>query len=159
MHGGKMRIRLLILMIFNLFAFSGFGAVLADQGTSPDPKAKPTEVRPSHLTRREIMEKLHLTSDQSRALRKLRASFRKDMAVLDGKLKVKQVELDNELEKPDLDQSKLDLITQEIGILYGQRIGKKVKAKLELEKNILTPQQLDQLKAIQGSEQSLGLQN
>jgi hypothetical protein len=72
------------------------------------------------------------------------------MVVLEGKIKVKQVELENELEKPNPDQTKLDLIIQEIGVLYGQRLSVKVKAKLELEKKILTPQQVDLLKTLEG---------
>jgi hypothetical protein len=116
------------------------------------PKAKPTEI--IHLTRREIIKRLQLTDDQQKLLRQHRAAYRKSIAVLDGQLKVKEVDLENELEKSDPDQDKLDLIVQNIGELKGQRLGVQVKAKLELEKKILTPQQVDMLKSLQGKENS-----
>jgi hypothetical protein len=117
-------------------------------------KAKPTEIQSTHLTRREIIKRLQLTDDQHKLLQQHRAAYRKSIAVLDGQLKVKEVDLENELEKPDPDQEKLDLIVQNIGELKGQRLGVQVKAKLELEKKILTPQQVDLLKSLQGKENS-----
>lgn len=120
--------------------------------SQPDASAKPktTETQPSHLTWRQIMDKLQLTNEQRQAVLKNRHAYRREMAVIEGKIKVKQVELENELEKPDPDQTRLDLTVQEIGVLYGQRLSEKVKAKLELEKKILTPQQVDLLHALQG---------
>jgi hypothetical protein len=116
------------------------------------PKAKPTEI--IHLTRREIIKRLQLTDDQHKLLQQHRAAYRKSIAVLDGQLKVKEVDLENELEKSDPDQDKLDVIVQSIGELKGQRLGVQVKAKLELEKKILTPQQVDLLKSLEGKESS-----
>ncbi len=123
------------------------------------PKAKPTEIQSTHLTRREIIKRLQLTDDQHKLLQQHRAAYRKSIAVLDGQLKVKEVDLENELEKPDPDQAKLDLIVQNIGELKGQRLGVQVKAKLELEKKILTPQQVDMLKSLQGKEGSAADEN
>jgi Spy/CpxP family protein refolding chaperone len=138
--------------LVNLAAFAIFllvGQTLLAQTSSSAVKPKATETQTIHLTWRQIMDKLQLTSDQKQAVLKNRHSYRKDMVVLEGKIKVKQVELENELEKPERDETKLDLICQEIGVLYGQELSRKVKAKLELEK-ILTPQQLDALKSLEG---------
>ena len=135
-----------------LLAFS-FPAFSLSQPAG-DAKAKPTETQSTHLTWRQMMDKLQLTGEQRQAVLKNRHAYRREMAELDGKVKVKQVELENELEKPDADQTKLDLICQEIGVLYGQRLGVKVQHKLELERKILMPQQVDLLKTLQGKEAS-----
>ena len=114
-------------------------------------EAKPTETA-GHLSRREIIKKLQLTADQNKRLIQQRAAFRQAMAELDGQLKVKRVELENELDKPTPDKAKLDLLSQEIGELYGKKLAEKVKAKIEFETNILTPQQVDLLKTLQGKD-------
>jgi hypothetical protein len=106
------------------------------------------------LSRREILRRLQLTPDQRKLLLQHRASYRKAMAELDGQLKVQQVELENELDKAEPSQDRLDEIVRTIGDLYGRRLGEKVKAKLELERVILTPQQLDLLRTLQGKESS-----
>ncbi len=146
MRNGKSAV--LLVLIFS--AFSGFRLSWAEPGMEAKPK--PTETQAVHLTWRQIMDKLQLTSEQRQAVLKNRHAYRREMAVIEGKIKVKQVELENELEKPEPDQTKLDLITQEIGVLYGQRLSEKVKAKLELEKKILEPQQVDLLKTLEGPQ-------
>lgn len=145
-----MRNRMLMVLVSAFLIFSGFGLSAADSAT--DVKPKPTETQAAHLTWRQMMDKLQLTSEQRQAVLKNRHAYRREMAVIEGKIKVKQVELENELEKPEPDQTRLDLIVQEIGVLYGQRLSEKVKAKLELEKKILNPQQVDLLKTLEGPQ-------
>lgn len=140
--------RLAGLVVFVL-AFSQVGFPLAQTLPGTSVKPKPTETQSTHLTWRQIMDKLQLTSEQKQAVLKSRHTYRKELVVLEGQIKVKQVELENEMEKPDPDQTKFELLTQEIGVLVGQRLLLKVKAKLELEK-ILTPQQVDLLKSLEG---------
>jgi Spy/CpxP family protein refolding chaperone len=117
-------------------------------------KAKPTEVPAVKLTRREIMEKLQLTADQKKQLQHARASYRKQIAELDGQIKVKKVELENELDKSEPNQEKIAALTEEIGALYGKKLSVRVNASLDLEKNILTPQQSDLLKSLQPKDAS-----
>jgi Spy/CpxP family protein refolding chaperone len=130
-----------------LSARAGFSAETAQSAV----QAKPTETT-NHLSGRELLKRLQLTDDQRKQLRQNRAAYRKAMAVIDGELKINQVDMDNELEKPEPDQAKLDLIVQKIGELYGKKLSEKIKAKLEFEKKILTPQQLDLLRTLQGKE-------
>ena len=59
------------------------------------------------------------------------------------------MELENELEKTLPDPLKVDQITGEIGVLYGQRIALKAKSNIELEHKILTPDQVEKLKELQ----------
>lgn len=135
----------LVFLVFSVFRMSWAQPAM-------EAKPKPTETQAAHLTWRQMMDKLQLTSEQRQAVLKNRHAYRREMAVIEGKIKVKQVELENELEKPEPDQTKLDLIVQEIGVLYGQRLSEKVKAKLELEKKILTSQQMDLLKTLEGPQ-------
>ncbi len=128
------------------------GLMFADASVETQPKAKPTEVPSAHLTRREILEKLQLTKEQRGLLRQNRAVFRKKAAELEGQIKIKKVDLENELEKPEPDLEKIDLINSEIYSLLGKKNSIQIKAMLEIEKKILTPQQTDQLKVLEGKE-------
>lgn len=135
-----------------LLVFS-FPAFLLSQPAG-EVKPKPTETQPAHLSWRQMMDKLQLTTEQRQAVMKNRHAYRREMVEVENSIKLKQVELENELEKPDSDQTKLDLVCQEIGVLYGQRLQVNVKHKLELERKILTSQQVDLLKTLQGKETS-----
>jgi Spy/CpxP family protein refolding chaperone len=149
--GGAMKNFKLVLSTVFFLSLSSLGASYAQSNADPS-KPKPVETPTVHLTRREIIKRLQLTDDQKQQLRHSHFSYRKAMAELEGQLKVLEVDLENELDKPDPDQTKLDVIVQKIGTIYGQRLSVKIKAELELEKKILTPQQVEQLKAIQGKE-------
>jgi Spy/CpxP family protein refolding chaperone len=140
------------LLVFLVIGFISLAKAKAQSTPTPDPKAKSTEVNLSQPPRTQLLSKLNLTDQQKQALRKYRASYRKKMVLLDGQLKLEEVELENELEKPEPDQAKLDLITQKYGEITGQKIDEKVKAKLELEKKILNPQQVDQLHELEAKE-------
>ena len=116
-------------------------------------KTKPTEVpAPAHLTRKEVMEKLQVTKDQRHLLLQNRASYRKKIALIEGQFKVKKVDLENEIEKPEPDEARIEQLTSEIGILLGQKYNTQIKFELEVERKILTPQQTEQLKSLQGRE-------
>ena len=120
------------------------------RGATPAP-SKPGDPQ-AHLTRKEMMDKLQVTKEQKALLRQNRANYRKKIAVIDGQLKVKKVDLENEIEKPEPDQVRIDQLTSEIGALLAQKYSAQIKAELEIEKKILTAQQVDQLKALQGRE-------
>ncbi|HXL73484.1 MAG TPA: hypothetical protein VN963_07670 [bacterium] len=137
-----------------LFFFAVNIAVLrtAEAVTTTDAdsgKLKPTEVPSVHLTRHEIVEKLQLTDIQKRQIRETRAAYRINVAKLENQIKLKKVELENELDKPEPDPAQIDILTGQLGVLYGQRLNVKVKASIDLEKSILTPQQSDLLKTLQ----------
>jgi Spy/CpxP family protein refolding chaperone len=139
-----------ILSFFTLACPRLTGAqTVSDSAARP----KPTEVpSPAHLTRKEVMDKLQVTKDQRLLLRQNRATYRHKIAVIEGQFKVKKVELENEIEKPDPDLDKIDQLTSEIGTLLGQKYSTQIKAELEVEKKILTPDQAEQLKTLQGRE-------
>jgi len=125
------------------------GAASGNSLAAQDPKGKPAETELGQLPRIQILKKLQLTPKQMDRLYTLRAHYRKTEAELKGKLQVKQVELENELEKSSPDSLKIDQITGEIGQLYGQRIALKAKSNIELEDKILTPDQEEKLKEIE----------
>jgi Spy/CpxP family protein refolding chaperone len=110
-------------------------------------KTKTPSPHPAH--RREILEALQLTDNQRQQIQDCRAAYRKKMAELNGQLQVKQVELENEMDQAEPDQDKLADLTQSIGDLLGQRLLERAQAKITIEKQILTPQQADQLKMLQ----------
>jgi Spy/CpxP family protein refolding chaperone len=125
---------------------------------APLERASADETRPAkskfagrtrHLGKREILKKLQLSDGQLKQLRERRAAFRKKMAEIDGQIKVQKVELESEMEKPQPDREKLDVITKKISDLKGAKLSEKVKAKVELEKEILTPEQVEKMKALQ----------
>lgn len=134
----------------NILVAAGFLLVMASpvlsQATNMPPVPAQTKT-PHHL--RDILEKLQVTPQQRQQLVDCRASYRKKMAELNGQLKVKQVELENELDQTTPDQDKVAQLTQQIGDLIGQRLLEKAQAKITIEKQILTSQQADQLKSLQ----------
>lgn len=148
-----------VFVIASAILFSGAGPSQGQTASSSAVKPLPTETSSTRLTRREIIKRLDLSDVQKKSLRQHKAAYRKSMAEIQGQLKVKQVELENELDKPEPDQDRLDAIIQKIADLYGQKLGAQVKAKLELEKKILTPQQVELLKTLQGKENSAGDDN
>jgi Spy/CpxP family protein refolding chaperone len=125
------------------------GAASSNPSAGQDGKAKPTETELGQLPRIQILKKLQLNPKQMDRLYTLRAHYRKTDAELKGKLQVKQVELENELEKTTPDPLKIDQITGDIGVIYGQRIALKAKSNIELEDKILTPDQEEKLKEIE----------
>lgn len=139
--------------LLTVFTLACNGLVVAQPVSDSSVRAKPTEVpAPAHLTRKEVMDKLQVTKDQRLLLRQNRADYRHKIAVIEGQFKVKKVELENEIEKPDPDLDKIDQLTSEIGTLLGQKYSTQIKAELEVEKKILTSDQAEQLKNLQGRE-------
>ena len=131
----------------------GVSGTWAAPSASMTPVAqKPAETTQPHLTRKEMMDKLQVSKEQKVLLRHNRADYRKKIAVIDGQLKVKKVDLENEIEKPEPDLTRIDQLTSEIGALLAQKYSAQIKAELEIEKKILTPQQVDLLKSLQGRE-------
>lgn len=142
------------MKVFKFFAVTGFflfWSFPAIAGTE-NPSATLISTKPPArhtYHRREILQELRLTADQRQQIDDCRASYRKKMAELNGQLEVKQVELENELDKAEPDQDKLSDLTQAIGNLLGERLLERAEAKIKIEKQILTPQQADQLKMLQ----------
>jgi len=147
-----MKIKGLLFPFILTLVLSSFGWAQAETAPDTTVKPKPTEALQSRLTRREIMDKLQVTKDQKHLLQQNRAAYRKKIAVIEGQIKVKKVDLENEVEKADPDMDKIDQLTSEIGGLLAQKYSTQIKAELEVEKKILTPQQVEQLKALQGQE-------
>jgi Spy/CpxP family protein refolding chaperone len=142
-----------IFMFFIVSYWTVSGMAGAATGTDAS-KNKISEAPAVHLTRHEIIEKLQLTDVQKKQIRDTRATYRINVLKLDNQIKLKKVELENELDKPEPDETQIDLLTDQLGILYGQRLNVKVKASIELEKKILTPQQSDLLKTLQDKDSS-----
>ncbi len=143
-----------LLALFIVLGVAGVGPAWAVSGNNPSPqdnKSKAAEAELSQLPRIQILKKLQLNNQQMDQLYTLRAHYRKTDAELKGKLQVTQVDLENELEKPQPDPLKVDQITGEIGVLYGQRIALKAKSNIELEHNILTPDQVEKLKELKST--------
>ena len=124
--------------------------VLGDPLATPTPGRFQNTVR--HFQKLGILNRLQLTETQRKLVRQNRATFRIQIAKIDAQLKVNQVELESELERSNPDVDRLGLFCKKIGNLYGEKLKKKIEAKLELEKKILTSQQLDRLKEIQSVE-------
>jgi len=141
---------LAFLFAANMMVFGTASAVTSMDSVKPNP----TETPSAHLTRREVVEKLQLTDVQKKQIRDTRAAYRTSVTKMENQIKLKKVELENELDKPEPDAAQIDLLTQQLGVLYGQRLNVKVKASIELEKKILTPQQSDLLKTLQVKESS-----
>jgi Spy/CpxP family protein refolding chaperone len=147
----KNLIKILIFFFVSYWMVAGMAG--AATGTDAS-KTKTSEAPTVHLTRHEIIEKLQLTDVQKKQIRDTRASYRINVLKLDNQIKLKKVELENELDKPEPDETQIDLLTDQLGVLYGQRLNVKVKASIELEKKILTPQQSDLLKTLQDKDSS-----
>ena len=137
------------LVLALLFGLARMAVAIPDSA-HPAPMATPVP----RLSSREILKQLQLTDDQHKQYRQYRAVHRKKLAEIEGQLRVKKVELENELEKTEPDQAKLDLLIKEIADLQGQRLSDKVKAHIEFYKRILTPQQVDKLKTLEPEESS-----
>lgn len=150
--GAEMKNKSLFFSLLCTLALASSGSTLAETAPDAPAKAKPTESPQAHLTRKEIMDKLQVTKDQKHMLQQNRAAYRKKIAVIEGQIKVKKVDLENEVEKTDPEMDKIDQLTSEIGALLAQKYSTQIKAELEVEKKILTPQQVEQLKALQGQE-------
>ena len=142
-----------IFIVFIVSYWMVLGMVGAATGKDAS-KNKISETPAVHLTRHEIIEKLQLTDVQKKQIRDTRAAYRITVLKLENQIKLKKVELENELDKPEPDETQIDLLTDQLGILYGQRLNVKVKASIELEKKILTPQQSDLLKTLQDKDSS-----
>jgi hypothetical protein len=103
--------------------------------------------------REEILERLELTSRQSRLLRQCRTAYRKKTAEIEAKLKVEEMELSDEVAGPNPDMGRLDTICRRIGALTAKRLKVKITSRLLLEKKILTPRQVEKLRSIQDGEE------
>src|SRR5581483_7383360 len=105
---------LLFLLAVTALGIPGLGKAQAPAESSV--KTKPTEVpAPAHFTRKEDMEKLQVTKDQRHLLLQNRASYRKKIALIEGQFKVKKGDLENEIEKPEPDEARIEQLTSEIG--------------------------------------------
>lgn len=145
-----MRNQRLFFIMALVVLFSSARLASASTDVSQPPASTPVP----HLSLREILKQLQLTDDQHKQYRQYRAAHRKKLTEIEGQLRVKKVELENELEKSEPDQVKLDLLIKEIADLQGQRLSDKVKAHIEFYKHILTPQQVDKLKTLEPEESS-----
>lgn len=146
-------------MARNLWAVLGVGAVLMAAGLSQvqaqnsgsQSKVTVPSKNGRPMTFRKLRKVLQLTDDQAEQIRQQRAEFRKQMAVLEGKIKVLMADYETEMEKTDPDKEKVKEIAKNISDLRGEKVQEKINSRLEVRK-LLTPEQLDKLKTIQAED-------
>lgn len=93
-----------------------------------------------------FFEDLNLDAGQKEALRRHRAEIKRRMTELKGRLEVKRVEMENELEKPEPDKDRLYRLVDEIAAIQKEKLALRVEAALAL-KGILTPEQFEKFRA------------
>ncbi|MFH1594028.1 MAG: Spy/CpxP family protein refolding chaperone [Candidatus Omnitrophota bacterium] len=93
-----------------------------------------------------IIKKLGLTTEQSAAIESHKTDHRAKMQEAKEALKTKKRELHNELEKPDMDEAKVNTLAAEVKALSGQQIDLSVRGILAM-KAILTPEQFAKLQS------------
>jgi Spy/CpxP family protein refolding chaperone len=121
--------------------------VLAYGFKAPPPAKAPMAVR--HSRKSEILKRLKLTENQRDRIRQWGETYREKSAESDAQFMLERVDLESEMEKANPNMRRLDFLCERIGRLKGLKLREKIGADMELEREILTPQQLDQLRDIQ----------
>ncbi|MBI5816344.1 MAG: Spy/CpxP family protein refolding chaperone [Nitrospinae bacterium] len=88
----------------------------------------------------DFIQELNLTNEQTTAIRDMRNVMRRKHAEIKGRLEVKEIDFEEELQKDKPNPKALDKIIDEISAIHGQMH----KARLELQvkiMGILTPEQ------------------
>lgn len=111
-----------------------------------------------HFKKSEILRQLKLTENQKDRIRQIRRVYRKEKAETDAQFMLEMVDLENEIEKPNPNMSRLDYLCKKIGRLKGLKLKEQISTDLELKNEILTPQQADQLMNFQESVQVWGME-
>lgn len=91
-----------------------------------------------------LNKELELTAEQQGQIKKQRNEQRKKNKQLGDKLRVKKTQLREELEKQDIDKSKVSGLVAEIKTLLGNQLEQRVENVLSM-KEMLTPEQFKKL--------------
>ncbi len=92
-----------------------------------------------------LMKKLGLTEEQKEKVQSIRSGAEKEKIRMQAEFQIKQMELQEELEKKNVSEKKVDKFIDEIAQLQKKMLGNKIKTMLALKK-VLTPQQQEKLK-------------
>ncbi len=102
---------------------------------------------------RETIRQLQLSPEQQQRLQTVKRDYHKQVAEINAKIHVRNVELEDEMAKPAPDVARVKQLTREIGELKASRDLERLKAKRETDK-ILTSEQLEKLRAIENRQKS-----
>ena len=91
-----------------------------------------------------LSDELALTAEQKAQLKAEREAFKGKQGELMAKLRAKNEELKNELEKPAVDRARVDKIISDIQSLTGEKLRNRVE-KIIAMKGTLTPEQFNKL--------------
>ena len=95
---------------------------------------------------KKMTEELQLTPQQKEALDKDRAEFGSKSKDLRDKMQAARTSLKQELDKPTLDNGRIDALATELKALSGQQIQNRID-KVMAMKRILTPEQFNKMKS------------
>ncbi|MFC1704369.1 Spy/CpxP family protein refolding chaperone [Candidatus Omnitrophota bacterium] len=101
---------------------------------------------------KKFAEKLNLTPEQQKQMKKLRTEFRAQKEQLRQTLKTRRQALRDELEKPAPDQNATNAIASDIKASQGKLIDLRIKNVLKV-KEVLTPEQAQQMQAMKAQHQ------
>ncbi|MBL7130947.1 MAG: periplasmic heavy metal sensor [Candidatus Omnitrophica bacterium] len=100
------------------------------------------EMRPRREPKQRLIEELGLTVEQQEQIKEQCSENKEKNKELREKIRSKRLELKQELEKQNIDKSKIDSLVAEIKILMGQQLEQRVESILSM-KEILTPEQFE----------------
>lgn len=103
----------------------------------------------------EIMGRIGLSEEQSRTILNHCDQERYERSDIQSKIRTKRMELKHELEKKEIDRKTIDRTVQDLKDLYAEMLEHRVHQILTL-RNILTPEQFEQLQALQREQQPQG---
>lgn len=92
-----------------------------------------------------LIKKLGLTEQQKDKVQSIRMSAEKGKIMLEAELHIKQIELQEELEKKNVSEKKVDKFIDEIAQLQKKMLESRIKTMLALKK-VLTPEQQEKVK-------------
>lgn len=92
-----------------------------------------------------LIKKLGLTEEQKEKVQSIRSGAEKEKIRVQAELQIKQIDLQEELEKKTVSEKKVDKLIDDIAQLQKKMLENKIKTMLALKK-VLTPQQQEKLK-------------
>lgn len=98
-----------------------------------------------------LLKKLGLTEEQKEKVQSIRSAAEKEKIKVHAELQIKQIDLQEELEKKNVSEKKVDKLIDEIAQLNKKMLESRIKTMLALKK-VLTPQQQEKLKNFMDSK-------
>ena len=129
-----------------------FVSVVCAQPRGADFEGK-TRYRQERISK--IVDTLGLTEEQRDALKEKRVGHRAQMKELGEALRTKRKELQEELEKAQSDTERISTLVSDIKSLQGELLDQRV-AGILATKEILTPEQLEEMHSIEGKKMRRG---